>query len=225
MKALPQYAVIVAGGNGSRMKSDLPKQFLPLAGIPIIIHTLNRFVDYSKELKLILVLPENEIKLWESLALKHHFKTPLTIVKGGATRFQSVKNGLNAIPDKEALIAIHDGVRPFTRKEIIEESFRVAELHGNAVASVPLKDSIRLVVGEKNNALDRSNFRLIQTPGTFKLSLIKKAYESEEVPLFTDDASVAENAGIVIKLIEGSFENIKITTPEDLVIAEAIIRN
>jgi 2-C-methyl-D-erythritol 4-phosphate cytidylyltransferase len=224
MKTLPKYAVIVAGGSGSRMKSDVPKQFLLLAGTPVIIHTLNRFIEASKEIKLILVLPENEIKAWESLSLKHNFKAPVTIVKGGSSRFQSVKNGLNAIADKEALVAIHDGVRPFIRKEIIEESFSVAELHGNAVASVPLKDSIRLVLGEKSNALDRTNFRLIQTPGTFKLSLIKKAYQSEEIYLFTDDASVAENIGIEIRLIEGSFENIKITTPEDLAIAEALIR-
>jgi 2-C-methyl-D-erythritol 4-phosphate cytidylyltransferase len=221
---LPKYAVIVAGGSGNRMKSDVPKQFLLLGGIPIIIHTLTRFINYSKGLKLILVLPQNEVKAWESLALKYNFKTPLTIVKGGASRFQSVKNGLNAINDKEALVAIHDGVRPFIGIEVIEESFSIAELHGSAVTSVPLKDSIRLVVGEKNNALDRTNFRLIQTPGTFKLSIIKKAYQEAEIPSFTDDASVAENIGIEIKLIEGSFENIKITTPEDLMMAEGILK-
>jgi 2-C-methyl-D-erythritol 4-phosphate cytidylyltransferase len=225
MKALPKYAVIVAGGSGSRMKSDVPKQFLPLAGTPVIIHTLNRFIDCSKEINLILVLPESEIRTWESLSLQHHFTAPVRIVKGGASRFQSVKNGLSAITDKEALVAIHDGVRPFIRKEIIEESFRLAELHGNAVASVPLKDSIRLVVGEKSNALDRSNFRLIQTPGTFKLSIIKDAYQSNEIPAFTDDASVAENIGVEIRLIEGSFENIKITSPEDLMVAEMILKN
>jgi 2-C-methyl-D-erythritol 4-phosphate cytidylyltransferase len=221
---LPQYALIVAGGSGNRMKSDIPKQFLPLAGIPIIIHTLQRFIDYSKEIKMILVLPENEIKTWEAIALKHNFTQALTIVKGGSSRFQSVKNGLNAIAEDEALIAIHDGVRPFIKKEIIDESFRVAELHGNAVTSVPLKDSIRLVIREKSNALDRSNFRLIQTPGTFKLSIIKKAYLENEIPAFTDDASVAENIGVDIKLIEGSYDNIKITSPEDLQVSEIIIK-
>jgi 2-C-methyl-D-erythritol 4-phosphate cytidylyltransferase len=221
---LPQYALIVAGGSGSRMKSEIPKQFLHLAGIPIIIHTLTRFIDYSKELKLILVLPENEIKSWEPLALKHNFKTSLTIVKGGVSRFQSVKNGLNAIQEPEALVSIHDGVRPFIKKEIIEESFRIAEIHGNAITSVPLKDSIRLVIREKSNALDRANFRLIQTPGTFKLSIIKKAYQSNEIPSFTDDASVAENIGVDIKLIDGSYENIKITSPEDLIWGEAILK-
>jgi 2-C-methyl-D-erythritol 4-phosphate cytidylyltransferase len=224
MTAFPQYALIVAGGSGSRMKSEVPKQFLPLAGIPILIYTLKRFIDYSKDLKIILVLPEKDIKTWEALALKHSFSHPLTIIKGGSSRFQSVKNGLNYIQEEEALVAIHDGVRPFIKKEIIEESFKVAEIHGNAVTSVPLKDSIRLVIREKSNALDRANFRLIQTPGTFKLSIIKDAYEANEIPAFTDDASVAENIGVDIKLIEGSYENIKITSPEDLITAEGILK-
>jgi 2-C-methyl-D-erythritol 4-phosphate cytidylyltransferase len=225
MSSLPQYALIVAGGSGNRMNSEIPKQFLPIGGVPILVHTLKRFADYSYGLKIILVLPENEIANWEVIASKYFFKNPLEIVSGGASRYQSVKNGLQSIKEKEALVAIHDGVRPFVSKEIIHESFVKAEMHGNAITSVPLKDSIRITEGEKSRSADRSAFRLIQTPQTFKYPVIMKAYETSELSSFTDDASVAEYAGEQIKLIDGSYSNIKITTPEDLILAEGILKN
>jgi 2-C-methyl-D-erythritol 4-phosphate cytidylyltransferase len=224
MSLLPKYAIIVAGGSGNRMNSELPKQFIPIEGIPILIHTLKRFIDYSSDIRIILVLPENEIANWEVIADKYFFKNPIEIVSGGASRYQSVKNGLEFIKEKEALVAIHDGVRPFVSKAIIHESFVKAELYGNAITAVPLKDSIRIVDGEKSRSADRAAFRLIQTPQTFKYSVIMKAYETSELPSFTDDASVAEHAGEEIKLIEGSYSNIKITTPEDLILAEGILK-
>jgi 2-C-methyl-D-erythritol 4-phosphate cytidylyltransferase len=223
--SLPKYAIIVAGGNGSRMNSELPKQFIPIGGVPILIHTLKKFIDYSADIRIILVLPENEIANWEVIASRHFLKSPVEIVSGGSSRYQSVKNGLLCIKEKEALVAIHDGVRPFVSKKIIHESFLEAEKYGNAITAVPLKDSIRMVEGEKSKSADRNTFRLIQTPQTFKFSVIMKAYQTPELSSFTDDASVAENAGEQIRLIEGSYSNIKITTPEDLALAEGILKS
>ena len=225
MTSLTQYALIVAGGNGSRMQSATPKQFLPLLGIPALMHTLKQFYNYSPSIKLIVVLPEKEISQWEKLKKGHNFNIPHSVVYGGATRFQSVKNGLNNITEPEALVAIHDGVRPLINAAVIAESFKVAQEHGNAIASVPLKDSIRKITENENHAEDRTRYSLIQTPQTFKLSLIKKAYQTIEHTSFTDDASVLENTGERIILINGSYDNIKITTPEDLIVAEALLRN
>ena len=218
-----KYAIIVAGGSGSRMGTDIPKQFLPVAGMPVLMHTLLKFQSYSSSLQIILVLPENQMQAWESLCKKYSFEVVHEIVKGGNSRFQSVSNGLNAIHDLNGLVAIHDGVRPFVSKEIIENSFEVAEELGNAIVSVSMKDSIRMVEGEKSVAVDRSAYSIIQTPQTFKVSLIKKAFKVPELLSFTDDASVLEHYGEKINLIEGSYKNIKITTPEDMLLAEAII--
>ncbi|MFZ6010018.1 MAG: 2-C-methyl-D-erythritol 4-phosphate cytidylyltransferase, partial [Bacteroidota bacterium] len=151
------------------------------------------------------------------------YHRPVTLQKGGESRFQSVKNGLKKIQG-DGLVAIHDGVRPLVSKEIISTSFRLASTHQAAVAAVPLKESIRITDQHQTKALDRSHFRLIQTPQTFQVSIIKKAYELEEDASLTDDASVAERAGFTISLFEGSYENLKITTPEDLIIAEALIQ-
>jgi 2-C-methyl-D-erythritol 4-phosphate cytidylyltransferase len=222
--SLPQFAVIVAGGSGLRMGADLPKQFLPVAGLPIVMHTLNRFAEYSAALSIILVLPVKDIPFWEKLCRKHVFTLPVTVVPGGNTRFQSVKNGLDAITAEEGLVAIHDGVRPLVPVATIAESFRVAYSTGCAVAAVPLKDSIRSVAdGGKSQALDRSAFKLIQTPQTFRLSIIRKSFTQSERSGFTDDASVAESAGFPVTLIEGAYQNVKITTPEDLLWAEAFL--
>lgn len=222
--SLPQFAVIVAGGSGLRMGTDLPKQFLPVAGLPILMHTLNRFAAYSTALSVMLVLPAKDIPLWGELCRKHSFSLPVTVVPGGTTRFQSVKNGLDAVTAQEGLVAIHDGVRPLVPVATIAESFRVAHLTGCAVAAVPLKDSIRSVTADgKSQALDRSVFQLVQTPQTFRLSIIRKSFAQPEQPGFTDDASVAERAGFPVTLIEGAYQNVKITTPEDLLWAEAFM--
>lgn len=217
MNSIKKYAIIVAGGSGSRMKSDIPKQFIEVGGLPILMHTLKRFKEAETEIELILVLPESQFEYWNQLCGKYP-TVPHQLVKGGNTRFQSGLNGLKTI-ENEGLVAIHDGVRPFVSAEIIQESFKVADEKGTAVVSVPSKDSVRV----NGQAIDRSTVRLIQTPQTFQISLIKKAFETEELSTFTDDASVAEHAGFTINLIEGSYENIKITTPEDLQWAEIIL--
>jgi 2-C-methyl-D-erythritol 4-phosphate cytidylyltransferase len=199
------------------MGGDVPKQFLPVAGLPILMHTLRRFHDYSPALSIILVLPAKDVPYWEELCRTYGFSVPVRVVTGGSTRFQSVRNGLGAIAAEEGLVAIHDGVRPLVPPATIEESFRVAFEKGCAVAAVVLKDSIRVLHADGGNqAIDRSAFRLVQTPQTFRLAVIRKSFAQPEQPGFTDDASVAESAGFPITLIEGSYANIKITTPEDL---------
>lgn len=218
-----EYALVVAGGKGTRIKSSLPKQFIELSGKPVLFHTLQAFHRYNPSLKIVLVLPADDFNTWETLVSQHQFSVPVVLQAGGETRFQSVKRGLEKI-EGPGLVAIHDGVRPLVSEDIIGASFRLAAVHGTAVAAVRLKESIRITDQDTTRAADRSKFRLIQTPQTFDLELIKKAYEQKEDPNFTDDASVAERAGHGISLFEGSYENIKITTPEDLVVAEALLR-
>jgi 2-C-methyl-D-erythritol 4-phosphate cytidylyltransferase len=217
-----EYAIIVAGGKGTRIKSLLPKQFLELNGLPILMHTINAFNRYSPSINIILVLPEDDMATWEALCAKHNFNAALTLQKGGDTRFQSVKNGLDKI-EGAGLVAIHDGVRPLVSEDSIGASYRLAAVHKTAVAAVRLKESIRMTDQDTTKAVDRSKFRLIQTPQTFDVALIKKAYQIKDDPSLTDDASVAERAGNTISLFEGSYENIKITTPDDLIIAKALL--
>lgn len=219
-----EYALIVAGGKGTRIKSKLPKQFLELSGLPILMHTINAFYRYSQTITVILILPEDDFQIWEKLCKKHNFIQPVILQHGGETRFQSVKNGLDKITD-DGLVAIHDGVRPLISEDIIGASFRLAAVHESAVAAVRLKDSIRMTDQDTTKAMDRSRFRLIQTPQTFQVSLIKEAYKIKEDSTLTDDASVAEKAGHTISLFEGSYENLKITTPEDLIVAEALLKS
>lgn len=219
-----EYALIVAGGKGTRIKSTLPKQFLDLNGKPILLHTLEAFYRYSESITVILVLPEDDFPTWKKICAVHHFEKPVVLQKGGETRFQSVKNGLDKI-EGPGLVAIHDGVRPLINQDIIGASFRLAAVHKTAVAAVRLKESIRMTDQDTTKAVDRSRYRLIQTPQTFDIELIKNAYQQKEDVSMTDDASVAERAGHTISLFEGSYENIKITTPEDLVIAEALMRS
>jgi len=219
-----EYAVIVAGGSGSRMNHDLPKQFLPVNGLPVLMHTIKAFYDYNTSLNIIVVIPESNLKLWNDLCQQYHFTVPMMIVTGGETRFQSVKNGLDKISG-EGIVAIHDGVRPLVDKEIIAASFQIASLHGSAIASVRLKESIRVIDKDETKTVDRSRYRFIQTPQTFQVKIIKHAYDLPEISEFTDDASVVEKAGYKISLFEGSYKNIKITTPEDLIIAEALLKS
>jgi 2-C-methyl-D-erythritol 4-phosphate cytidylyltransferase len=215
-----ETALIVAGGKGTRIKSALPKQFIELKGKPILLHTLEAFIRYSPTINIVLVLPEDDFEIWNDICQKFNFTHPVILQKGGETRFQSVKNGLQKMED--GLVAIHDGVRPLVSEDIIGASFRLAAIHKCAIAAVRLKESIRMTDQDNTKAVDRSRFRLIQTPQTFQVELIKKAYEQKDNS-FTDDASVAERAGNIISLFEGSYENIKITTQEDLVVAEALM--
>jgi 2-C-methyl-D-erythritol 4-phosphate cytidylyltransferase len=218
-----EHALIVAGGKGTRIKTKLPKQFLELNGKPILLHTIEAFFRYSEKLNIVLVLPEDDLETWQDICKKFKFDKPLTLQKGGETRFQSVRNGLDKM-EGPGLVAIHDGVRPLVSEDIIGASFRLAAVHKTAVAAVRLKESIRMTDQDNTKAMDRSKFRLIQTPQTFDIDLIKQAYQIKEDASLTDDASVAERSGHVISLFEGSYENIKITTREDLIVAEALMK-
>ena len=207
------------------MQREIPKQFIPIGGRPILMYTLEAFYKAVPGIKIILVLPESQVFGWKSLYSEYGFDIPHEITHGGKTRFDSVKNGLAQIPAEIGLVAIHDGVRPLVSKEVILSSFEQAEKLGNAVAAVPLKDSIRWSKESENKVLDRSEYQLIQTPQTFQLHLIKAAFQRGHDPAFTDDATVLEATGAAIHLIEGSYSNIKITTPEDLIVAEALLNN
>lgn len=222
---MQKYVVIVAGGSGTRMKREIPKQFIPVAGNPILMHTLEAFHSTDPQIQIILALPESQVLGWKSLCAQYTFDIPHQIIHGGDTRFQSVKNGLSQIPEGEGLVAIHDGVRPLVDGKIIEASYSIAAEKGNAIVAVPLKDSIRWANGDENKVLDRSEYQLIQTPQTFQVALIKSAFQRGYDPSFTDDATVLEATGEKINLIPGDYRNIKITTPEDLAVAEAFLAN
>jgi 2-C-methyl-D-erythritol 4-phosphate cytidylyltransferase len=221
---MEKYAIIVAGGSGSRMGSEIPKQFLVLDNLPILMHTILAFRSYSENVKIILVLPKDTFKAWDDLCEKYHCNFPFVLVEGGSSRFLSVKNGLAYVKNHDSLVAIHDGVRPLVTKDIIQTSYDLAELKGCAIAATPPKESIRMQYENSSKALDRSKIWMIQTPQTFRTNLIKEAFDSfDDSKEFTDDASVAEKYGLEIHLFEGSYTNIKITTPEDLIFARAII--
>lgn len=217
-----RYALIVAGGTGERMKSDIPKQFIELAGRPILMHTIEKFRDFDGSIEIITVLPGNQFRYWNDLQKKYSFNIPLTLVKGGKTRFHSVRNGLGFIYEP-GLVAIHDGVRPFVSIETIKRCFDTAEKLGNAIPVISPSDSLRLVTENSNEPIDRTKIKLIQTPQVFRTDLIRYAYRQDYIPEFTDDAIVLEKTGAKINLVEGNSENIKITNPEDLLIAGALI--
>ncbi len=215
------YALIVAGGRGSRMGTDIPKQYLEIAGKPVLMHTIERFFTYDKSVKFIIVLPGDQLMLWDELQLKYSFNIPHEIVKGGEARFFSVKNGLEAI-DSQGLVAIHDGVRPLVSIDTIKRCFETAEKLGNAIPVISPADTLRIVTHGSNAPVDRMQIKLIQTPQVFRTDLIKKAYQQDYLPEFTDDATVLEKLGETINLVEGNRENIKLTNPEDLIIAQSL---
>ncbi|SNS99242.1 2-C-methyl-D-erythritol 4-phosphate cytidylyltransferase [Ekhidna lutea] len=212
---MKKYAIIVAGGTGTRMKSTVPKQFLLVDDVPIIVHTIRKFQSSNKEIEIIVVLPEAHIKRWEAIQFQFFPDQNIQTAIGGITRSASVLSGLTLIQE-DGLVAIHDAVRPFVHPDIINASFKAADESGSGVAAVDLKDSIRELEGAKSIARDRSNYVLVQTPQTFRVSAIKAAYKKAGAGLFTDDASVYEAAGNHVSLVAGSYDNIKITTPEDL---------
>jgi len=222
MTEFKKYALIVAGGSGSRMNAPVAKQFLLLNGTPILMHTLNRFKQYDPNIELILVLPDVQFDYWKSLCKTHHFTEKHLLVAGGNVRFESVKNGLATITS-DGIVAIHDGVRPLVSAETIDRCMKMAEEKGNAIPVMPVVESLRNVEGNNSWAVDRSDYVSIQTPQVFNVSEIKKAYELGYDPAFTDDATVLERTSTKINLVEGNLENIKITHATDLVIAGALM--
>ena len=216
------YAVIVAGGSGKRMQTETPKQFLELAGKPVLMHTIERFKTFNNSIEIITVLPENQLEYWDFIQKKHSFYIPQTIVKGGETRFHSVKNGLDFVPDNN-LVAIHDGVRPFVSHNTIKRCFETAEKLGNAVPVVSIAESLRIVTNNENSPINRQMIKVVQTPQVFDAAIIKKAYRQEHRYEFTDDATVLEALGEKINLVEGNRENIKITYPEDFTKINALL--
>ncbi|MGQ8338912.1 2-C-methyl-D-erythritol 4-phosphate cytidylyltransferase [Sunxiuqinia sp. A32] len=221
---MKKFAIIVAGGKGARMGDSTPKQFLLLSGRPILMHTINRFFTFDPEIEIILVLPEGQLSEWELLCKNHNFNIPHKITKGGTTRFISVNNGLSLI-EEEGIVFIHDGVRPLVSNQTILNCMDGAQKYNCAIPVIQLTDSIRQFTDVSNMAVDRSQYRLVQTPQTFNIRLLKEAFQKIDGTNFTDDASVFEAAGHKITLIDGNPENIKITTPSDLKIAEIFLQS
>jgi 2-C-methyl-D-erythritol 4-phosphate cytidylyltransferase len=214
--------IIVAGGTGTRMGSQIPKQFLLLGNKPILIHTLDAFHTSEPDATIVIVLPQGEQSRWTQLLKDHHCTIPHAVVDGGVTRFHSVQNALAALPS-EGVVAIHDGARPLVTSALIARAFQEAEREGNAVPAVPVCESMRLEDQDGNHPVDRSAYRLVQTPQVFLLSGIKPAYGQDYMPGFTDDATVMETYGMRIHLIEGDPTNIKITGSGDLAVAQALM--
>jgi 2-C-methyl-D-erythritol 4-phosphate cytidylyltransferase len=217
------YAIIVAGGSGQRMNSSIPKQFIELNGKPILMHTLEKFYCAKSSINLIVVLPKSHQSTWNTLCQKHQFTISHQICEGGTSRFQSVKNGL-ALCKEESIIAVHDGVRPLITPDFILNIYKEAESKKAVIPVCPVVESIRKVKGDCSESLDRSMYYSVQTPQCFTSGLLHRAYQQEEQNTFTDDASVVEFLGEKVHLFEGEADNIKITTPKDLLLAEAILK-
>lgn len=219
---MEKTVIIVAGGRGERMGSAVPKQFLPLCGTPVLMHTLRAFAGYDPCMELVVVLPETQTAHWQRLCAEHRFTLPHRIVTGGDTRFHSVRNGLAACTSA-TFIAVHDGVRPLVTRDTIARCFDCAGRTGAAIPVVPLADSLRQVDEGGSHACDRARYRLVQTPQVFRAEVLHRAYAQPFSPAFTDDASVVEAAGHSVSLVEGDPRNIKLTTPLDLAVAEAVL--
>lgn len=219
-----KYALIVAGGKGLRMGTELPKQFLPIGGKPVLMRTLEAFYTYDPEIHLILVLPHSQQNYWKQLCEEYQFTLAHVIADGGDTRFQSVKNGLDLVTTP-GLVGVHDGVRPFVSQEVIAGGYALAEKKKAVVPVIDVVETIRHLEGERSVTVGRDEYKLVQTPQVFDAHLLKEAYEQPYSTHFTDDASVVEALGIPVFLTMGNRENIKITTPFDLKIATALINS
>ena len=222
---MKKYAIIVAGGKGLRMGGELPKQFIPVEGRPVLMRTLDAFHAFDSTMEIILVLPRDHQPYWQELCAEYQFAVPHRIADGGATRFHSVQSGLALADEAEALIAVHDGVRPFVSSEVIEACYREAEAHGAVVPVIPIVETVRHLLPEGSVTVPRDAYRLVQTPQTFRASLLRRAYEQPFCEAFPDDASVVEAVGHVVHLVEGNRENIKLTTPYDLIVAKALVES
>ena len=213
--------LIVAGGKGLRMGSDLPKQFLPIGGKPVLMHTIEAFHHFDRTMKIILVLPQEQQTYWQELCAKHSFVIEHTVVDGGETRFHSVKNGLACV--NSGLVGVHDGVRPFVSPEVIKRCYELAAIKKAVIPVIDVAETVRHITETGSETVSRNDYKLVQTPQVFDAELLKQAYAQEYTPFFTDDASVVEAMGIPVCLVEGNRENIKITTPFDLKISSALV--
>ena len=218
------YIIIVAGGKGLRMGSDIPKQFLPIGGKPVLMRTLERFRQYSPTLQIILVLPKAQQDYWQKLCKEYAFDIDYQLADGGETRFHSVQNGLAKIPDNaQGVVGVYDGVRPFPSIDVIRNCYETAREKKAVIPVIPVVETVRHLKGDTSVTVPRNDYRLVQTPQTFDIQLLKAANRQPYNDGFTDDASVVEAFGFDITLVEGTRENIKITTPYDLKIAEVLI--
>lgn len=220
---MKRYAIIVAGGKGLRMGGELPKQFIPIEGRPVLMRTLDTFHACDESIQIILVLPRDHQDYWRELCAQYQFAVPHRIADGGATRFHSVQSGLSLVDAPEALVAVHDGVRPFVSHEVISRCYAEAEAHGAVVPVIPVVETVRQLTDEGSVTVDRNAYRLVQTPQTFRATLLRRAYEQPYTDAFTDDASVVEALGEAVTLVDGNRENIKLTTPFDLIVAKALV--
>lgn len=215
--------IIVAGGKGLRMGGDIPKQFLPVKGLPILMRTINRFLQYDAQMQVVLVLPESQQDYWKQLCQQYQFDKPYTLANGGETRFHSVLNGLQKVSPETELVGVHDGVRPFVSVETIASCYDEAAKSGAVVPVIEVVETVRRLNGQQgSNTVPRSEYRLVQTPQVFDAQLLRSAYSQPYTDFFTDDASVVERFGHDIALVSGNRENIKVTTPFDLVLAEVL---
>ena len=222
MNTVKQAVIFVAGGTGTRMGSPLPKQFLKLNNTPIIIHTLRNFFSFNRNFEMIVVMHHDYISFWKDLCLQFEDVPEHTVVAGGEERFHSVKNGIESVSADVKHIAIHDAVRPLVSHETLTRCFNALNEHNAVVPAIPINDSIREVHGVLNKSVDRSLYKRIQTPQCFESNILKEAYSKPFSPLFTDDASVVEANGHSVFLVEGNLENIKITSPIDLIVGESL---
>lgn len=217
-------AIIVAAGKGVRMGTKIPKQFVEVAGLPLIMHTIHVFKAFDPEIKIYLVFPEYYMNYWEEICEKYAFAIPHQVISGGETRFQSVKNGLQGLKETTGLVAIHDGVRPLVSFQTLSVCFSTAQKLGNAIPAIEVPETVRIIDGETSKIINRQCVRLIQTPQVFAYDIIHSCYEQPYSESFTDDASVIENLGYHINLVAGNSQNVKITTPEDLELAEILLK-
>ena len=219
---MKRYAIIVAGGSGQRMKSSIPKQFLELNQKPVLMHTIEKFYSAASSIQIVVVLPKSHHGVWATLCKKHQFYIPHQICEGGSSRFQSVRNGL-ALCKEEGVIAVHDGVRPLIHPDLIQKLYHEAEYNSAVIPVYPVLESIRKSDEEGSKALDRSKYYTAQTPQCFLSELLQNAYQQNEKETFTDDASVVEALGEEVHHFKGDRTNIKLTSPEDFIFAEALL--
>ena len=220
---MEKYVLIIAGGIGRRMNMDIPKQFIPVVGKPVLMHTISKFHDYDSKINIIVIIPKEHIPLWKDLCSEFNFKIEHQIVKGGKERFYSVKNGLELVPEK-SLVLIHDGVRPLVSNETIVRVVDGCLEKGNAIPFIDMTQSVRRENRGKNSIINRNQLKVIQTPQGFDSKLIKKAYTKNYRASFTDDASVLEVIGHEINLVKGNNKNIKITNSTDLHFVECLMK-